>query len=218
MADKYYRALHDALKVLIEMPDNTHAERVLAHPPLDLLTDGGDGAHRRLRVDVGQTGFWAGHEFRISHEFTLTATPIWFKVSSPVDFILQAQNIACDQGGVRMTAFRSTQGTPSGVFNGNIAIWKNNGVAGTPEYLNQLTINSGGLFVPNGGQTPTETIRVMSNPGAPGITGGVQNTVSGSAHGERGLPAGDYYLKFERITGVTVDALGVYTLIWEERP
>lgn len=30
----------------------------------DLMTDGGYGESRRVRVDVGQTGFFAGREFR----------------------------------------------------------------------------------------------------------------------------------------------------------
>lgn len=38
--------------------------------PLDLMTDGGDGQNRRLRVDDGQTGFFAGREFRMYREFT----------------------------------------------------------------------------------------------------------------------------------------------------
>lgn len=214
MADKQYRALSDAVKTLIDMLDGTHAERVLAHPPFDLLTDGGDGPNRRLRVDVGQTGFWGGREFRISYEFTITASPIWFKVSCPVSFILQSQNISCDQGGIRFAAYRANQGTASGTFDTPVTIWKNNGISGTPTYSNQMTINSGGEFTPTLGQMPSETIRTLSSTNA----GSSRDTISGSAHGERGLPLGDYYLKFERLDGTVVDALGVYTLIWEERP
>jgi hypothetical protein len=53
------------------MPLDTHAERVYAELPLDMCTDGGTGDFRRLRVDVGQTSFFAGREFRTFREFTI---------------------------------------------------------------------------------------------------------------------------------------------------
>ncbi|HFQ6227778.1 hypothetical protein [Pseudomonas aeruginosa] len=218
MGNAFYRVLENLRKVLIEMGDGTHAERVIAHPPFDLLTDGGDGPNRRIRVDVGQTGFWGGREFRISLELNISTTPLWLRFSAPVGFILQNQELNCDQGGIRLRAFRASQGTPSGSFDTPVDIWANNGLPGTPAYSHQVTINSGGSFTPTPGQSAAETIRCMSNPGGGGPTAGSRNTVSGSAFGERGLPIGDFYLGFERIAGTTVDGLGVFNLVWEERP
>lgn len=185
--------------------------------PLAMFTSNDDD-FRRWRVDVGQTGFWEGREFRINLDMTITTTPLWLLVSCPVGFILQSQNLSCDQGGIRFRAYRSFQGTPSGTFDQQVRIWPMNGIPGTPEYENQLTITTGGSFTPGVGETPAETIRQISNPGGTGPTAGSRNTVSGGAFGERGLPPGDYYLQFDRVPGTTVDGLGIFDLVWEERP
>ena len=171
----------------------------------------------RMRVDVGQTGFFDRRQFRISLEMTIGATPLWLRFTSPVNFILQRQDIDVDQGGIRMRAYRSTQGAPGGSFATPVPIWSNNGMDEAPEYIPQVTIFSGGTFTPSGGQSPTETIRVMSNPGGGGPTAGSRNTASGDAFGERGLAAGSYYLNFERLSA-EADGVGVFGLLWEERP
>jgi hypothetical protein len=53
------------------------------------MTDG-DGDFSRLRVDVGQTGFFAGREARTFYEFTIAsgATQV-IKVVAPVNTIVQ---------------------------------------------------------------------------------------------------------------------------------
>jgi hypothetical protein len=48
-------------KLLIDRNDGAFAERVEAYPPTKLMTDN-DGDYARLRVDVWQTGFFAGRE------------------------------------------------------------------------------------------------------------------------------------------------------------
>ena len=53
----------DLFKLLVDRGDGTHAERVEAYPPAKLMTDG-DGPYSRIRVDTGQTGFFAGREAR----------------------------------------------------------------------------------------------------------------------------------------------------------
>ncbi|MGU1462943.1 hypothetical protein ACSEVU_26225 [Pseudomonas aeruginosa] len=218
MADFFRKIFGGPRRLETDMGDTSHADRVIAHPPFDLLTDGGSGPNRRLRVDVGQTGFWGGREFRISLELAITAIPMWLRFSAPIGFILQNQELNCDQGGIRFRAFRSSQGLPSGDFDNPVDIWANNGLPGTPAYSNQITIHSGGSFTPSVGQSAAETIRCISNPGGGGPTAGSRNTVSGNAFGERGLPIGDFYLGFERVAGTTVDGLGVFNLVWEERP
>ena len=57
-----------------------------------LLTDRA-GASQRLRVDPGQTGFFAGRMFRSYTEQVLPAagSPVSFRFTSPVDFILWSQ-------------------------------------------------------------------------------------------------------------------------------
>lgn len=60
MTDVVFEAPTGSFRRFVDMGDGTHAEQGIAHPPFDLLTDGGDGPNRRLRVDVGHTGFFAG--------------------------------------------------------------------------------------------------------------------------------------------------------------
>ena len=62
--NKVFFAWQELKKLLVDMQDGTHAERIEAYPPKVLMTDG-NGSYARLRVDVGQTGFFAGREFRV---------------------------------------------------------------------------------------------------------------------------------------------------------
>lgn len=167
----------------------------------------------RLRVDVGQTGFFEAREFRISHVLSIPAgAPVVLKFFSPVNFILQSQGLTCDEQGVLFQAYRASQGVEGGVFNANINIYSNNFQTSAPIYARQTTITTGGTFTPNGGEQSVETAR-LKTAGA----SAQQTTVGGAVRGERGLAAGTYYLKFSNLTGAGT-AQGVYSLIFEERP
>jgi len=227
MSDLTYPVLDNAtFKRLIDMGDGTHAEvmvmisddnrPVLVALPPALITDNG-GPHQRLRVDPGQTGFFDGRQFRVSFELTITAAPIWVKLVSPIDFILQSQTFTCDHGGYKFTAYRASQGSESGTFNQPIDVWQNNFMSETPVFSNPITFNYGGSFTPTVGQKPTETERMLANLGGAAPSSGSPNTVGGDSAGERGLPAGTYYLGFARLPDSTVDAQGVWSLIFECR-
>jgi hypothetical protein len=194
------------------MGDTTHAERVIAHPPFDLLTDGGTGASRRLRVDNGQTGFFSRHMWRLSHEFTgLDATPMVFKVIVPVNFIIHHQQLTIDEGGVALRAYRTGQGTEGGTFATSVLMYSVNFMNEKPAYAFQASVTTGGTFTP--AAPAVETIRVRTS----GAT--AQQTTDGeSAFGERGLLFDTYYLVFSKLAGVSGASSGVYTLIVEERP
>lgn len=185
--------------------------------PVDVLMTDDGGAHARVKVDVGQTGFFDGRQFRISFELDIGATPIWVKLVSTTDFILQDQHFSCDHGGYKFTAYRAIQGDESGTFGTEIKSWQNNFMSEAPVFENTVSFNYGGLFTPATGELPTETVRVMSNPGSGGPSGGSPNTVGGPASGERGLPAGTYYLGFTKMSDSTVNAQGVWSLIYECR-
>lgn len=218
MPDVTYPVLNNAIfKKLIDMGDGTYAEVVVADPPIGLQTDGG-GDHARIRVDVGQTGFWNGNQFRISFELDITTTPTVIKLSSPIDFILEDQHFTCDHGGYSFKAYRASQGAPSGSFTTPVDIWQNNFMAQAPVYVGQVTAFTGGAFTPTGGVKPTETVRMMANTGGFAPTSGSPNTIGAAGAGERGLIAGDYYLVFARLADTTVNAQGVWSLIFEERP
>jgi hypothetical protein len=179
---------------------------------INLLTGQSDET-TRLRVDVSQTGFWEGREFRISVPLSIpAATPVVLKFVSPINFILESQGLTCDEQGILFQAYRSTQGTEGGSFSTEVPIYSNNFQSTSPTYAHQATITTGGTFTPDGGQQSVETVRVKTA----GATA-QQSTVGGSVRGERGLAAGAYYLKFSNLTG-SGTAQGVYSLIFEERP
>lgn len=164
----------------------------------------------RIKVDVSNTAFWEGKEYRTSYEFSISDTQV-FKFVSPVDFILQKQELTSDNNGVKFTAYRASQGVEGGTFSEAIPIYKVNSMSETPSVPNQVSITSGGSFTPNSGETSVETIRLrVSN------ASGQRSTITGTVGDERGLPAGTYYLVLENITG-SGSATGVYDLKWEER-
>lgn len=192
------------------------SSQATAVPPLDILTDGGTGPNARFRVDQGQTGLFARRVWRISHEFTgLNTTPLVLKVVVPVNFMLYYQGLSVDAGGVVLRAYRSTQGTEGGTFSTAIPLISANTMTEEPEYTFQAAVTTGGTFTPSAppAGTAVETLRVLTS----GATA-QQSTVGGEAVNERGLAAGTYYLVFSRMTGVSGDCAGVYTLIVEERP
>lgn len=198
------------------MGDTTHAERVIAHPPFDLLTDGGDGPARRLRVDSGQTGFFARRMWRVSYEIlALDATPLVFKVVVPTNFIIHHQELEVDAGGIALRAYRTGQGTEGGTFGTAVPLYSMNFMDEQLPYTFQATINTGGTFTPAALPVgaAVETIRVRS-----GNATAQQISVGGTAFGERGLLYSTYYLVFSKLDGVSGASTGVYTLIAEERP
>ena len=159
----------------------------------------------RLQVDVGQTGFWEGREFRFDYEIS---GPIVFKFSSPIDFILQSQTLLSHDGTATLTVWSPSQGTPGGTFDTPANTLPNNAMSDIPSYTQQVTINSGGTFTPTDPDPnlAREYIKVVS-----ATSTAQRNTVGGSGINERGLPAGDYYLSF---TGTDAS----YRLVFEERP
>lgn len=159
----------------------------------------------RLQVDVGQTGFWEGREFRFDYEIS---APIVFKFSSPIDFILQSQTLLSHDGAATLTVWTPDQGTPSGVFGDAVNTLPNNAMSDTPPYTQQVSIASGGTFTPTDADPnlAKEYIKVTA-----ATSTAQRNTVGGSGVSERGLPAGDYYLSF---TGIDAS----YRLVFEERP
>lgn len=179
-----------------------------------LLTDR-SGPSTRVRVDPGQTGFFAGRFFRAYIEaIVLKAGPtLQARLTSPVDFILWSQVLTLTQGAIRCEIF--TGATPSGSWTSVPAIGVNRmserpTIAGAP-YAPVVTIEKGGDFT---GGTAVDLLMVR----AAGTNGQASNV--GISQSERGLPAGTYYIRFGTLTGgltVNDDAQLVYAIEWEER-
>ncbi|MFG5862712.1 hypothetical protein [Metapseudomonas sp. CR1201] len=212
MADFFRKIFGGPKRLETDMGDTSHADRVIAHPPFDLLTDGGDGPSRRLRVDPGQTGFFAGRMFRafVDGVIPVAGPAVQFRFTSPVDFILWSQNLDLTQGALQLEVFIGA--TPSGTWSAVPVIGVNRmNERPTPFYAPQVTIETGGNF---SGGTRVDTLKVR--------TSSANNTANnvGGGFTERGLPAGTYFGRLSTLTGgLTVNdaAQYVYSLIWEER-
>ena len=172
---------------------------------------------RRLRVDVGQTGFFEGREFRMVRKIVVpAATPRVFRFTSTVDFILFEQHLAVTTGDLEYYAWRSTQGTPSGTFT-NIPvppIGKNISANfrdyGAGRYTSNVTIASGGDFIPTDVEVYVDYDRAKTSSAT-----AQRQSVSGGDDSVRYLAAGTYYLKITSLDGTSE---GRFAIAWEERP
>lgn len=175
------------------------------------LVDMQDGTHEP-RVDVGQTGFFAGREFRSYYELNVAAaSTINLRFVSPVNFILWEQTLSLDSGGRRMRVF--TGATTSGTWTPRPAIGRNRMTDRPAPYYTPVGVLSvGGTFT---GGTEVELLRLRTNTNQGNAS---SSTVGARASDERGLPPGEYVISLEPLTGVTDAATGVYSIEWEERP
>lgn len=172
-----------------------------------LLTDRfGAGGHPRLRVDVAQTGFFAGREARTFYEFSMTdgETRI-IKASTPVDVILFAFDAIILTGELKVYTLLGG-GTEGGVFSTSLPIFGANQIGSAPDYTPQATMTTGGTYT---GGTALDllwlkTANNVNKAGGVGTRGG----------DEVGMAAGDYYIKMEATGAVS----GVFKARWEERP
>lgn len=184
---------------------------------MNVTSDLGSGFDRQ-RVDVGQTGFFDGREFRSYFEFSTEAgtslavgATRYFRFVSPVDFILQSQIIELDKGGVRLRAFVSA--TDGGGWTSIPVISKNRSpsrrVFPSGYYVGQATFFTGGTF---SGGTEVDVLRARTA----SQTVSAAN-VDASQDATRYLPAGTYFLILQPLTGVNDTSEGIYSISWEER-
>lgn len=196
------------------MGDGTHAMRMLAEPPEKLLTG---GTNPRLRVDVGQTGFFERRMWSLNYEFAsanpIAATPLVFRFIMPTNFIIHAHNLAIDEGGVALRTYAASQGTPGGTFGTPQSLSPENSMDEQVPYAFQAQVASGGTFTPTAGQVPITPLRVRTANAT-----AQQSSVGGEAVSEKGRAAGTYYAVLSRMAGVSGDCTGVYSIVIEERP
>lgn len=183
--------------------------------PSDLLTSNKAG-FRRFQVDVGQTGLFEGREFRIVRKVVIpAATPLVFRFTSVVDFMLAEQELNTSVGDIELLAWRDAQGVASGTFSANVPpIGKNTSAEfrdyGAGRYVSQVTITTGGIFTPTDPESYVDYDRAKTA----GATA-QQVSVSGGDESVRYLAAGTYYLQ---LTSLDATSQGRFVLSWEERP
>jgi hypothetical protein len=184
----------------------------MSYLPIDLMTSE-RRAFRRLKVEDEDPGYNNGTQFRLSIPLTVTtANPIFLRVTSAINFELISQTLATHESGITFEAYRSLQGVETGTFNTAVPIYKNNSQSSALNYDAQVIIDTGGGFTPNAGQLSVETLNVLS-----ASSTAQRSSVEAGVQGKRGLGAGVYFLSFSKLGGAG-NSLGVYTLIFNEKP
>jgi hypothetical protein len=206
VADIKWRFWQDITKRLVDRFDGTWAERVEAYPPAKLITDG-DGDYARIRVDTGQTGFFAGREARTFYEFSIaTGASQVIKVVSPVDTIVQTFGIELDLAEMRVELVSG--GTEGGTFNTPLPIFKTNTMSTASDYTQQVTMNRGGTHT---GGTVVDVITAIAGDKLQKST-----SVNVNENLPLGFAAGTFYIRLVNTDGAT--ATGIFRARWEERP
>ena len=182
--------------------------------PSDLLTSS-RYKYRRIRVDLAQTGFFEGREFRTFKELNIPqGQTVVMRINVPVNTILQSVALTLDAGSVKLRTVAG--GTPVGSFTENMPVIAKNTMTGgefpappMPLYLPQDTVNYGATGLTGG--VDIDVIRmVVAN------ASGQAQTVGAAVDDSRGVGPGTYYWVFTNFgTGA---ATGVFSSFWEERP
>ena len=200
MADKIFRVLGNTVKKLIDRGDGTHAERVEAYPPIKLMTDG-DGDFSRLRVDVGQTNFWAGKQFRTFQKLSVASgASVAIRATVGVNIILYETSFTTENSSIEVQL--RAGGTAAGPWT-SIPVIRKNTMTTAPVIASQVTMDY------DGGHTGGTVIDLLR------ITAGNKTESVGGVDSERGVGPGTYYYVITN-TGNTT-ATVVFSGFWEER-
>lgn len=182
------------------------ARLVLAYPPKKLLTDA-DGDNARLRVDVGQTGFFDGREFRTFRRIAVaSAETLVIKAVVPINVILFDLRLEMLDGWADVET--RVGGTEVGSFSETLPIIAKNAMSTAPSYSPVVELTAGGTL------TGGTVIDVMA---ARAATATAQvSSVGMSIADERGIAAGTYYFVVTNPGSGTNN--GVFRAWWGERP
>lgn len=171
----------------------------------------------RLRVDVGQTSFFEGREFRTFKELNIAAGATYVvRAVVPLNIILFGLEVSIDQGWLRVGTY--VGGTPGGTFSETLPILgTNNMTPGTEHrrnysgniYTAQTVLTAGGTHT---GGTELDVLRIKT----------ADNTTFGSSVGaapndERGVSANTYYFRLLNLDAMD-PVTGTFKARFEERP
>ena len=181
-------------------------EQGITHQGLDprYMTDG-NGNYARLRVDVGQTGFFAGREFMTFYEFSIAqGATHTIKAVADVDVFLQSFSADCWSGTLRVELYSG--GTQVNPFTVPLPSMRtNNTAAADLTYSSQVAMSATGSHT---GGTLVDVLQLNS--------GNKANSVEGGSADPIGFPAGTYFIKLINLANQTTT--GVFKARWEERP
>ena len=174
--------------------------------PLKLYTDS-NGPYARLRVDVGQTGFFAGREFRAFYDFSIaTLTTRVIRLVCAVPMILEGFTVALIAEELLIEAV--TGGAEGGSFATPITVFAANGMPGTSGYATQTVMATGGTHT---GGTVRDIVRAKA-----GTNSANSTTTIIEAESPVGRAAIPLYIRMTNLGNGT--ATGVIKFRWEERP
>jgi hypothetical protein len=206
MADRLIKGPFDEDMRLVDMGDGTFAQRVEAHPPVKLMTNDND-EYARLRVDVGQTGFFAGREARTYYEFSIgSGASQVIKVVSATDTIVQSFSVETFLAEIRTELV--VGGTQGGTFDTALPIFKTNTMSISSDYTPQVTMNRGGTHT--GGTVVDLLISISGANKNKSVSSGASEDLP------QGFAAGTFYIRLTNTDGAT--ASGIFRARWEERP
>lgn len=198
--------LFDALRYHDVLGNSRAAPVVVSIPPQALLTDDLDG-RPRMRVDVGQTGFFDGREFRTFRRLSLSSgATLVVKAVVPVNTILFGMSLDVVEGWADIETV--TGGTEGGSFPETLPIFNRNSMTTAPSYAPQVVLTAGGTHT---GGTVLDAISARSS----GATAQAAS-VGVSTADERGIAPGTYYFRVANPGNGSVT--GIWHARWEERP
>lgn len=190
----------DLFKLLVDRGDGTHAERVEAYPPVKLLTDN-DGAYSRIRVDVGQTNFWSGKQFRTFQKVTIPSPgTVTIRATVGVNIVLYETSFHTEDSSIEIQL--KVGGTADGPWTA-MPVLRKNTMTTTPVVASQVTMDYDGAHT---GGTLIDLVRV---------TAGNKTASVGGDETERGVGPGTYYYVITNTGNQT--ATVVFSGFWEER-
>jgi len=175
----------------------------------DLLTSD-RRVYRRLRVDVAQTGFFEGREFRTFFEWGSETTGTYLiKAVVPINIILFSLGVNLEAGSVRIETLAG--GTPSGeeTFPDTLPIFPTNTMLEKPQpaYSPQVVLTGGSSATLTGGVLLDVLRAKTSN------VSNFASSVGSQSSDERGVIAGTYHFQI-----TLANATGIFRARWEERP
>lgn len=167
----------------------------------------------RIKIDVAQTSFFEGREFRTFKEFSIAVAATYvIRVVVAADIILNQIQLDLDAGAIRMGTY--VGGTPGGSFLETIpSFMRNNMSIGPNKRFNPtsgVVITAGGTHT---GGTELDVLRVRTSTN---IGNQSSTTVGASAGDERGIAANTYYFRLNNFHA-TDTATGTLHVAWEER-
>lgn len=171
---------------------------------LNVTAPPGSGLER-VRVDVAQTGFFAGHQFRTFKEWaTATNATYVIRATVPIDVILFELFIELEDGTARIETV--VGGTPGGAFAEILPVIPSNTMDERPQppYEAQVVLEAGGTLADG---TVLDVLRIKTADNS-----NFAASVGAGSGAERGVGPNTYYFRMT-LNG----AIGVFRARWEER-